>query len=303
MLCHACGKAISNDSVFCSYCGERVNTLCPNCGERLPNAARFCFMCGTKLEATTAEIKENVDSVPEVRTASEEARSGIFGSIFPKDLLSSVVPPKAVLAAKVVAPKPTAPPEPKLKRANARCDYSIVEGRLIFAYSNNITELEISVDWSKIKSCDSLAKYNALKSVTLSGTGMNEIPVNLFQNCRFLKKVDLLNTDLPILKTNQFEGTLLAELALPDSCRVFEKKSIPGSTIQRIVVNRVPKELNAASFGYNGVNLETKKLFVFSPTRIGNRSYSPYINRQVEFSLSDINRGSASVDGEVVRIC
>lgn len=62
MYCQKCGKQISDDSKFCSYCGEKNNfyeekqtvafratiTLCPKCTKELPEGSSFCAYCGEK---------------------------------------------------------------------------------------------------------------------------------------------------------------------------------------------------------------------------------------------------------------
>lgn len=53
--CPNCGFALTDDSVFCSECGFRVQTehikeymFCSECGTKLPKNALFCDQCGTK---------------------------------------------------------------------------------------------------------------------------------------------------------------------------------------------------------------------------------------------------------------
>ena len=49
-FCMNCGKPISEGTMFCEYCGTKVETEdhCSNCGYVFHNDARFCPKCGTK---------------------------------------------------------------------------------------------------------------------------------------------------------------------------------------------------------------------------------------------------------------
>lgn len=50
MICPLCKNVISDDSVFCEQCGNKV-PRCPNCNAVVEENARFCEMCGTRLSA------------------------------------------------------------------------------------------------------------------------------------------------------------------------------------------------------------------------------------------------------------
>lgn len=49
MFCNKCGKEITNDSIFCSWCGAKQATTCGSCGAELQNGALFCHKCGNKV--------------------------------------------------------------------------------------------------------------------------------------------------------------------------------------------------------------------------------------------------------------
>jgi len=57
ILCHYCGKELSEDFYFCPYCGirtaKRIPALdrCPDCGEKIRYDAKFCVKCGKDLSS------------------------------------------------------------------------------------------------------------------------------------------------------------------------------------------------------------------------------------------------------------
>ena len=55
MKCKHCGKEIDNDSVFCKFCGAKVNLKCKYCGEEIANDSNFCKFCGKKVNCETVE--------------------------------------------------------------------------------------------------------------------------------------------------------------------------------------------------------------------------------------------------------
>ena len=70
--CPACGKANSNESVFCTDCGAKLPSgeemkICPGCGKEIPAAEAFCHLCGTKQPAAKAP-----EEVPSGRTEKED---------------------------------------------------------------------------------------------------------------------------------------------------------------------------------------------------------------------------------------
>ena len=66
MICPYCNAAISDDSVFCSSCGKRLeqvneqvlpadSVICPSCGSVNSNSANFCTNCRAPLTETALE--------------------------------------------------------------------------------------------------------------------------------------------------------------------------------------------------------------------------------------------------------
>ncbi|MBQ4629953.1 MAG: zinc ribbon domain-containing protein [Clostridia bacterium] len=51
-ICTGCGVALSDDDVFCRFCGTKADTIkaCPGCGNTDIEGSAFCNKCGTKLD-------------------------------------------------------------------------------------------------------------------------------------------------------------------------------------------------------------------------------------------------------------
>ena len=69
--CPVCGKSITGDGQFCSFCGSKIDNnidlnsenvmpqiTCCRCGEILDTDAKFCENCGLPVEETLKKIKE-----------------------------------------------------------------------------------------------------------------------------------------------------------------------------------------------------------------------------------------------------
>lgn len=50
-FCPECGKQVAPGSLFCNFCGKRLQTetICPNCNAKLTAGSKFCNICGTKI--------------------------------------------------------------------------------------------------------------------------------------------------------------------------------------------------------------------------------------------------------------
>lgn len=56
MICNKCGKTINDDSVFCEYCGNKIEIkkeekkkdggFCRYCGAQISDGMQFCYKCG-----------------------------------------------------------------------------------------------------------------------------------------------------------------------------------------------------------------------------------------------------------------
>lgn len=53
LTCGKCGSLIPDDSKFCAFCGEKVQSAkeqyCPSCGKSMEANSKFCPFCGQKL--------------------------------------------------------------------------------------------------------------------------------------------------------------------------------------------------------------------------------------------------------------
>lgn len=77
MICGNCGKQLDDDSLFCTYCGMKLDEIqnkkfCANCGNELDDDAVFCSKCGYKIqhvEANTVSAEnEKIETQTNVRT-------------------------------------------------------------------------------------------------------------------------------------------------------------------------------------------------------------------------------------------
>ena len=74
MICRKCGKTISDDAVFCSYCGERcAKKVCAACGTELREEQLFCHICGLRWNNTTTPPAEQKMAPPSDRQAMQAA--------------------------------------------------------------------------------------------------------------------------------------------------------------------------------------------------------------------------------------
>ncbi len=70
MICRKCGKTISDDAVFCSYCGERcAKKVCTACGTELREEQLFCHVCGLRWNNGTTPSTEQKTAPPPDRQA------------------------------------------------------------------------------------------------------------------------------------------------------------------------------------------------------------------------------------------
>ena len=78
MICRKCGKTISDDAVFCSYCGERcAKKVCTACGTELREEQLFCHVCGLRWNNGTTPPTEQKTAPPSDRQAVQTTKQQI----------------------------------------------------------------------------------------------------------------------------------------------------------------------------------------------------------------------------------
>lgn len=116
-LCRDCGKEISSESQFCSYCGTAVDVVCPSCNKAISADSKFCSHCGAAVgeeEAASNEDaqigKDEVETTPEViQTPAPEATPESTPVATPEPM--PVATPEPTTEATPSA-EPTPPPTP-----------------------------------------------------------------------------------------------------------------------------------------------------------------------------------------------
>ena len=78
MICRKCGKTISDDAVFCSYCGERCDKkVCTACGTELREEQLFCHVCGLRWNNGTTPPTEQKTAPPSDRQTEQTTEQQI----------------------------------------------------------------------------------------------------------------------------------------------------------------------------------------------------------------------------------
>ncbi len=69
IFCNKCGHQNSDDSSFCSECGNKLIPICPFCHTELTKSAKFCQKCGKRL-AEHEESDKALDIVSKISNGS-----------------------------------------------------------------------------------------------------------------------------------------------------------------------------------------------------------------------------------------
>lgn len=84
--CGNCGKQISDDAIFCAYCGTKTNSAverrtCPECGSEITDGQLFCPNCGTvqAQESKKATVEVNDNSKGEQKTVAWKKKGRVEG--------------------------------------------------------------------------------------------------------------------------------------------------------------------------------------------------------------------------------
>src|SRR6266478_8464235 len=64
MICPQCQCENLPASIFCEYCGVRLESVCSHCGEPSRRGARFCRICGQTVNQTATVAPARVPGAP-----------------------------------------------------------------------------------------------------------------------------------------------------------------------------------------------------------------------------------------------
>ncbi|HSF59010.1 MAG TPA: AAA family ATPase [Candidatus Binatia bacterium] len=64
MICPQCQRENLPDSIYCEYCGVRLEAVCSHCGQPYRRGASFCRMCGQTISQTATVPPARVPGVP-----------------------------------------------------------------------------------------------------------------------------------------------------------------------------------------------------------------------------------------------
>lgn len=65
--CIYCGAQLEEDSIFCSYCGKKIEfQTCPHCGTKLEDDSVFCSNCGMRLQDVPEEVPTHDTEIQEL---------------------------------------------------------------------------------------------------------------------------------------------------------------------------------------------------------------------------------------------
>ena len=87
MICKKCRKYVTDKSLFCNYCGNKIQTECPHCGKLLSADSRFCNYCGTRLQ--NIPVTHDYDDIPNFYDIIHRERNPILNS--PDDITDELI--------------------------------------------------------------------------------------------------------------------------------------------------------------------------------------------------------------------
>ncbi len=79
MKCSRCGFENSNQSNFCTNCGDQLHAdlFCRHCGNELPPKSKYCLYCGTKVGSMIPSARSNFQASKKKKTVPKPyKRSG-----------------------------------------------------------------------------------------------------------------------------------------------------------------------------------------------------------------------------------
>ena len=74
--CLFCGTLLEEDSIFCSYCGKKIEfQTCPHCGTKLEDDSVFCSNCGMRLQDVPEEAPTHDTEIQEIDNTPKKSYS------------------------------------------------------------------------------------------------------------------------------------------------------------------------------------------------------------------------------------
>ena len=87
MYCENCKKQISDDSLFCPYCGNKPKKLniCDKCGKEIPEDSDFCPFCGSSVSKNFSSSNTDKKVTP---VNKAESKKNVISKSSPKFVFS-----------------------------------------------------------------------------------------------------------------------------------------------------------------------------------------------------------------------
>lgn len=181
--CPHCGKAVTQDVIFCGYCGIRFEEspveeetaeegrFCPNCHTALEEDEIFCHECGTRCVSESGTAAES-GPAPEALHFGEDTDSSQESAAVPDKPLSFEQKPESVEAVQSSEPDP----EPVEAAQSSEPDPKPVEETQDFSGISRglVEELNKNVQQEEQKEPDIIPMTYALRFCRFCGTKLEE---------------------------------------------------------------------------------------------------------------------------------
>lgn len=148
MICPNCNKTITDDSIFCCYCGfkqqQKPEYLCNVCGKEYEPSQVYCKYCGHRLElssdVTYRDYTAGIDDVAQ-NTSNQESFTDsniCVGAGIPNNAVPNVQPPMYQPATVVQSPVYQTAPTPQVNNQTAPVQPQPISSQLV-AVSPSVT--------------------------------------------------------------------------------------------------------------------------------------------------------------------